>query len=44
MSKKRGNGEGTIMQRTLKGKKVWVAEYTLGFDEKRKKKTQNVLW
>ena len=37
MAKKRsrGNGEGTIMQRTVKGKKVWVAEYTIGFDDQR---------
>lgn len=37
MSKKRtrGNGEGTILQRTLRGKKVWVAEYTLGYTKER---------
>ena len=32
MSKKRGNGEGTILQGTLRGKKVWIAEYTLGYE------------
>lgn len=41
MGKKRGNGEGTILQRTIRGKKVWVAEYTLGYTDtgKRKYKT-----
>ena len=34
---KRGNGEGTIIQGTLRGKKVWIAEYTLGYDERKKK-------
>lgn len=37
-TRSRGNGEGTIFQRTIRGKKVWVSEYTLGIDETRKKK------
>lgn len=33
--RKRGNGEGTIWVRNVNGKKVWVAEYTIGFDDQR---------
>lgn len=37
MGKKRsrGNGEGTIFKRTIRGKVKWVCEYTLGYDETR---------
>ena len=28
--KSRGNGEGSIFQRTIRGKVVWVCEYTIG--------------
>ena len=34
-TRSKGNGEGTIFQRTVRGKKVWVSEYTLGIDETR---------
>lgn len=42
-SKKRGNGEGTIFKRKIRGKDIWVTEYTIAmYDEntgKRKRKT-----
>ena len=34
-SKSRGNGEGTIFQRTVRGKKLWVTEYVLGTTKER---------
>ena len=40
----RGNGEGTIFKRKIRGKDVWVCEYTLGFDDQREKKSQNGIW
>lgn len=41
-SKKRGNGEGTIFKREIKGKTYWIAEYTIEMYDKngkRKRKT-----
>lgn len=41
-TKKRGNGEGTIFQRKIKGKTYWIAEYTIAMYDKngkRKRKT-----
>ena len=29
-SRSRGNGEGTIFKRMIRGKEVWVCEYTIG--------------
>ncbi len=44
-SKKRGNGEGTIFQRTIKGKKVWVTEYTIAmYDEKTGKRKRKTIY
>lgn len=37
-TRSRGNGEGTIFQRDVRGKKIWVSEYTLGINEQRQKK------
>ena len=34
-TRSRGNGEGTIFKRKIRGKEVWVCEYTLGIDEQR---------
>lgn len=42
-TRSRGNGEGTIFKRKIRGKEVWVSEYTLGIDDQRKKKMQNTL-
>ena len=44
MSKKksRGNGEGTIFKRTIRGKTKWVSEYTLGYEENGKRKTKTI--
>ena len=42
MTKKRGNGEGTIFKREIKGKTYWIAEYTIEMYDKngkRKRKT-----
>ena len=42
-SKTRGNGEGTIFKRKIRGKETWVAEYTFSMVDpktgKRKKTT-----
>lgn len=40
-TRSRGNGEGTIFKRKVRGKDKWVCEYTLGYtdDGKRKVKT-----
>ena len=41
-SKKRGNGEGTLFKREIKGKTYWIAEYTIEMYDKngkRKRKT-----
>ena len=40
-TKKRGNGEGTIFQRKIKGKTYWIAEYTIAMYDKWKKKKKN---
>ena len=43
-SKKRGNGEGTIFKREIKGKTYWIAEYTIEMYDKngkRKRKTSS---
>ena len=37
-TKNRGNGEGTIFTRMMKGKKTWVAEYVIGLNDKGKPK------
>lgn len=43
-TRSRGNGEGTIFKRKIRGKEVWVCEYTLGYSEERKKKNKNTIW
>lgn len=40
--RRRGNGEGSIFQRQLRGKNIWVGEYTLGIQPNGKKKTKTV--
>ena len=37
-SKKRGNGEGTIFKREVKGKTYWIAEYTIEMYDKNGKR------
>ena len=41
-TKSRGNGEGTIYERTIRGKKQWVAQYTLGFNDNGKRKSKTI--
>lgn len=41
-TKTRGNGEGTIFKRKVKGKDMWVCEYTLGYTEDGKRKSKTV--
>lgn len=36
----RGNGEGTIFKRTIKGKTKWVCEYTLVFNDGEREKNK----
>ncbi len=44
-TKKRGNGEGTIFQRTINGKKLWVTEYTIAmYDEKTGKRKRKTIY
>ena len=38
----RGNGEGTIFQRIVRGKKVWVSEYTVGYTNEGKRQIKTV--
>ena len=38
----RGNGEGTIFKRKIKGNDKWVCEYTLGFTDEGKRKVKTV--
>lgn len=40
--KSRGNGEGTIFKRKVRGKDMWVSEYTLGVDENGKRKYKTI--
>lgn len=40
--RRRGNGEGSIFQRQIRGKNIWVGEYTLGIQPNGKKKTKTV--
>lgn len=44
-AKKRGNGEGTIFKREIKGKTVWVTEYTIAmYDEKTGKRKRKTIY
>ena len=44
-AKKRGNGEGTIFKRQIKGKILWVTEYTLAmYDEKTGKRKRKTIY
>lgn len=44
-SKKRGNGEGTIFKREIKGKTFWVTEYTIAmYDEKTGKRKRKTIY
>ena len=42
---KRGNGEGTIFKREIKGKTYWIAEYTIEmYDKNGKQKVIRTNW
>ena len=44
-AKKRGNGEGTIFKREIKGKTFWVTEYTIAmYDEKTGKRKRKTIY
>lgn len=44
-AKKRGNGEGTIFKREIRGKTVWVTEYTIAmYDKKTGKRKRKTIY
>ena len=43
-AKKRGNGEGTIFKREIKGKTIWVTEYTIAMCDKTGKRKRKTIY
>ena len=41
-TRSRGNGEGTIFKRKVRGKDKWVCEYTLGYTDEGKRKVKTI--
>lgn len=41
-TRSRGNGEGTIFKRKVRGKYKWVCEYTLGYTDEGKRKVKTI--